>query len=216
MELERPISAERAKCLLLLWTLRAHKSARAHYMQAVVFRAFDRFLTLLNAGLSIFILFFATLDRDVSHHRAEDWIRSDGVGGFLQLLGMIGPIGWAALALVVTTIFQFILRWGERNLQHKFAATEFSNLQRKAERYYLLSTLEMGALHNLNREYNHITKSYDMVHPSVWKAVGPGLDESIERYEAELRGGPSPGGDRGQTRRIPLWWRLVFWIVGVS
>lgn len=220
---DRKFSQTRGRKLLTLWILRAHKSARAHYKQAAILKTGDKSLTILNAGLSIVILYLTTMRLDSVHHRnpdisvslnARNTVDNSAQGAELTSIdsafSKIDLIAVFALFLVLTTIFQFILQWGQRRLQHKYAASEFSNFQRKAERYSLNDILEMGAIHNLNREYNHITKSYGMVHPAIWRSVGGDVDYTIHCIESGLRDvTPRPAK---KLKKIPLRWRFIFWL----
>ena len=213
------ISEARAKKLLALWILRAHKSARAHYKQSAILNTGDKALTILNAALSIVILFFTTIRLRDTHHHIGDTVVKKTINlaeysAEMRTFTQSDLIAIFALFLVITTIFQFIFQWGQRHLQHKFAASEFSNFQRKAERYLLNNTIEMGAIHNLNREYNHITKSYGMVHPAIWRSVGGEVDYTIHTIESALRD-VTPQSSDSFENKISLLWRFIFRICSV-
>jgi len=171
---DEPLEKETASLLVILWILRAHKAARAHYHQASSYKYRGKWLTLINAFLSILILFVAN----------TDWVKS--VFPEKNSHGVI--TSGLALLLVLTTIFQFILRWSEKTHQHRFAGAEFSNFQRKAERYSTAEEVNMSMLHNLNRDYNHITKSYPLTSSSIWSSAGdPDLNTQIAEIEMKLR-----------------------------
>jgi hypothetical protein len=92
------------------------------------------------------------------------------------------------LVLVLTSVLHYVFRWEERARDHKAAGTEFANLQRKIERYSIGRFFKMSMLHNINREYNYISRSYPLVHRKVWKS--PELKSVTERIlslEARLR-----------------------------
>ena len=120
-----PIDVKGAENLLLLWRQRCHKSAKAHYRGSEGMFRRSAILTVVNTVFSIAILFFIN----------ADWIREnffntdDGKPIFSMLAGISG------LLLVLTTILQYIFRYSERAQDHKSAGSEFSNLQRKIERY---------------------------------------------------------------------------------
>lgn len=148
--------------LLRLWVLRAQLAAKAHYEQATDFQWRNTLLTLANATATIGVLFFAN----------AGWIEEflDGkndIGG-VKLLDYEVALSVVALTVVFTTICQFIVRYSERTYQHRSAGNEYSNFLRKGERYLGLKNPTMNVVHNLNREYNHITKSYPLTSPKIW------------------------------------------------
>lgn len=174
------INQHRAKVLLELWMVRAHKAARAHYTQAATHKDRNRNLTLTNASLAIGVLFFTNTNwvKDMFVHVLQDV----GASFFYATTSVL------ALFVVLTTILQFTVRWGERSEQHRFAGAAFSNLQKKCERYALVDKLKMSMIHNLNRDYNHITKSYPLVNSKIWKISGvDDLNNRIESLEAFFR-----------------------------
>lgn len=171
--------------LLELWMVRAHKAARAHYMQASIHRLKDMRLTIVNAVAAILVLYFSN----------ASWIEelingdsdTDNFLGDFTLYTMIS--GLLAAIVVVTTILQFMKRWGERSDIHKLAGAEFSNFQRKTERYLLSNEINMAMIHNLNRDYNHATKIYPLVNSAIWDSAGESdLNNRIRDLESCLRG----------------------------
>ncbi len=53
-------------------------------------------------------------------------------------------------------------------MQHKLAANEFSNLKRKIERYLSIDDITNSLIHNINRDYNFISKHYPLVSRYMW------------------------------------------------
>ena len=170
-----------AKKVLLLWMFRAHRAASAHYDQAIKYRDRNTYLIVFNAIYSIGLLFWVT------------WLSGRtpnlNIGGWKLEGNLI--TGVVSVLLVVLGVLQFILRYSERQGAHREAGQEFSNLQRKIERYSLYVRHNMGQIHNISREYNHITRSYPLVSRSTWlNGRRKKLIHQIERLEDELRNVP--------------------------
>lgn len=182
-----PIDETQAKRLLLLWRCRSLRAVKAHYDASLGLRVWDGVLTGINALLSIMILFIAN----------AEWVRVflDGLNlhwfEYLETVSLrLSDVTISAVAalLVITTILQYILRWGEKSYDHKAAGGEFANLQRKIERYMLAKSVNMAMVHNINRNYNHISKSYPLVSTGRWMRAGkPRLNAAILRLEEELQ-----------------------------
>jgi len=181
------IDNDKARKLLVLWRCRAHKAAKAHYRATLESRLLNRILTILNAVASILILFMTN----------SEWVNKylDDKNGQIiaqtakmALDGSDVTISLAAVFLVLTTILQYIVRWGEKANDHKAAGAEFANLQRKIERYSIAKTYNMSMIHNINRTYNHISKSYPLVSAKKWQEAGKGhLNDMISQLENELQ-----------------------------
>ena len=183
------VDPDRAGKLLNLWKCRSHKAAKAHYLQALINKRRNLYITTINAMLSILVLFFAN----------ATWI-DDFLGEKFKIISDLAyvdseiPItlytmmaSLLAVSLVITTIMQYILRWGESAADHRAAGGEFANLQRKIERYTISRTYNMSMIHNINRDYNHISKSYPLVNTNRWTKAGDGrLSDTITRLENEL------------------------------
>jgi len=167
---EEPVNQFRSSMLVELWMVRCHKAARAHYMQATQHRDRNTWLTLVNAIAAIAVLFAANSSW-FKNMLTINVLNSDGVLSRTEVL-FDALTSLLALMVVLTTILQFIKRWGERSEQHRFAGAEFSNLQKKCERYSLVENLNMAMVHNLNRDYNHVTKSYPLVSKEIWALAG--------------------------------------------
>lgn len=171
------IDVGNARKLLLLWTYRAHKAASSHYHQSVRLRFGSFCLTVFNAFSAVAVLYFVN----------ANWlpgVLGGGEEGTVHLLftGVFGAM------VVGTSILQFILKMDERQAVHREAGQEFSNLQRKIERYSLHSRFTMSLVHNISRDYNHITKSYPLVGRRIWQHGSRiRLNEQITNLETDLR-----------------------------
>ena len=190
-----------ARQILTLWRMRSHRAAQAHYRQSEASGRQNRRLIVLNALLSLAVLFFTNaqwLKNFMSDQRSslisQNSIPSD-INSVQQIVNALEatPILFVVLTsisgllLVITTIVQYILNDGDRSSNHKIAASEFSNLQRKIERYLLSEEIEMSAVHNINREYNHITKAFPSVNRKHWKfKQNEQLSANIEKLENKL------------------------------
>jgi hypothetical protein len=178
-----PLDRATAKLLLELWMVRAHRAASAHYLQASHHKLKDMRLTVINASAAVLVLYFAN----------ATWIEnfvnggtgSDTVGSSSKYTIVAGLL---SLVVVITTILQFMKRWGERSDIHKMAGAEFSNFQRKTERYLLEREINMSMVHNLNRDYNHATKIYPLVNKKIWEETANGeLGARIKNLQRCLR-----------------------------
>lgn len=161
-----------ARYILSMWKYRAWRNARAHYRTADQLRIRSVFFMLAHAIAAVTILGFSSLDFFFAGH--PEW----------KLLVAI-----AALASVLLAIVQLLMRHEARSQQHKFAAGEFSNLQRKIERYLGLKSYKMGLIHNINRELNFVTKNYPAVPKSIWDKKtehDEEIEKTIRRLEAKL------------------------------
>ena len=184
-----------AKKLLILWTLRSHRAASAHYHQSGRYRRTNTIWTCINAIYSIFLLFWVTRlsslvdsqeSRSAEIDAANVQLTSISTNAFIAPRDLL--TGFLGAFLVVLGVVQFILRFPERQGSHREAGQEFSNLQRKIERYSLHTHYNMGMIHNLSREYNHITKSYPLVDKSVWNnGSRKKLGDKITELENMLR-----------------------------
>lgn len=169
------IQQEHSKLLMLLWTVRAHKAAKAHYIASLNIKRWGFVLTVFNALSAIVILVLTNAkwqQKIIDKWLSKYYIFSDGD------LSVINPhtlvLSIAGIILVLSSIAQFILRWPEQAQKHRFAGIEFSNLQRKIERYTSSVYYNMFMLHTISREYNHITKSYPLVPRATWCRAGGG------------------------------------------
>ena len=172
---EAEIDQNRARCLMSLWRSRSLKAARAHYKESLSYRNLNRGLTLVNASLSIGILFVSN----------AVWVR-DSIGAGASGSGARSEIviSLIAVGIVVTTIMQYILRFGEKANEHKAAGSEFANLQRRIERYLLATQVTMSMVHNVSRIYNQISKSSRLIPQKKWHNAGKGkINENIDKLE---------------------------------
>lgn len=187
--------------LLTLWRMRAHRAAQIHYKQSESSGRQNKLLIVINALLSLAVLFFTNAQwlKNILSHQRKNLMSSDAVptsySSVQQLVNSLEatPLLFviltsiSGLLLVITTIIQYILNDGERCSNHKMAASEFSNLQRKIERYLLAETVPMTTVHNINREYNHITKAFPSVARKHWKNTdNKALNYNIQRLEEKL------------------------------
>lgn len=170
------ISEKKCEKLLNLWHKRSHKSAKVHYAASIIKFRWNRVLTIINAFASIFVLFFTNaiwIKNAISENGGENY--------YIIASSITGVI------LVSTTILQYLLNFEDSANGHKMAAAEFSNLHRKIERYLVIKKFTMGMLHNINREYNYITKSYPIVSERLWNSANFGeLQKQIRDAEVEL------------------------------
>jgi hypothetical protein len=174
------IDQVRAKKLLILWALRAHKAASAHYEQSSKYGQANTLWTCVNAVFSIVLLFLVT------------WLSVSSIGLEALQMGIEFVLSLFGAFLVTLGIVQFILRYSEKQDSHRQAGQEFSNLQRKIERYSVVKEYNMVQIHNLSRDYNHITKSYPLVGQSTWTSKRLAkLVAQIQNLENELRDKPA-------------------------
>jgi hypothetical protein len=177
------------KQLLTAWKDRAFYAATAHYRASEKYEFRNKLLTLINIISAITVLFAANNKLLATN------------SSFAQLV-----LAVASLFTVLSTAVQYLLRYEERAMQHKLAANEFSNLKRKIERYLSINDISNSLIHNLNRDYNFISKHYPLVSQYMWKRAlkwrvrawsdpdpfeGPSFvpDESERRgLEAQLKG----------------------------
>jgi len=155
------LDPQKAKFLLELWIVRAHRAANAHFWQASDHKYKAMVLTLINVVAAILVLYFS------NSSWIEAFINGAEEGGANSKYSIVA--GVFALVVVITTIFQYMKRWDERSDNHKLAGSEFSNFQRKAERYALAKEVNMQMIHNLNRDYNNVMKNSPLVHKDIWK-----------------------------------------------
>ena len=156
------IDKERFLRVLKAWDTRAHRAAHAHYYTAETLFYRNRQITIVKAMLSIAVLFCANVWWLVE-------IKYSDIGTSV-----------AAVLLVITTMLQFLLRDSERAMEHKVAASSFSNLSRKIERYSCRSKTSMGALHAISRRYSEITTTSPTVKKKQWEAVPEKADSVFD------------------------------------
>lgn len=152
-----PGSPEARKHLLLAWKDRAFYAATAHYLASERYELRNKILTLVNMSSAITVLF-------VANHRL-----------FASYNSLIEEIilATASLLTVLLSASQYLLKYDERANQHKLAANDFSTLKRKIERYLTIDDLSNSLLHNLNRHYDFIGRTYPLVSHYMWrKALG--------------------------------------------
>lgn len=173
------LDPEEASKLLRLWHERCLKSAKAHYLASENNYVKSHRLTISNASLSISVIGF------MNAGWFKDYILTDGENGSLPVFTITASI--LGLALVLTTILQYLFRYEDRGRHHKSAGSEFSNLQRKIERHLAGSKFRMWILHSINREYNFITKHYPLVPKDVWENNDfKEVNERIQSMEMDL------------------------------
>lgn len=171
------IDDARARKLLSLWTYRAHRAASAHYHESSALRKSKIRWTTFNAGFAIAVLYVVN----------ADWIANVDSIEFIPFDKQI-LLGVLSLLVVLTSIYQYILVFSEREILHREAGQEFSNLQRKIERYSLFQKMRMSMIHNVSRDYNHVTKSYPLTSRQVWQnADRSDLMQKIQQLEEDLR-----------------------------
>jgi hypothetical protein len=172
IEIDQP----KTKKLLVLWMLRAHRAASAHYEQSSVFKRHDLLWTVLNIITSIALLFLVSR------------LPNGAANSAILKFGLEFVFGFFGLLLVMFGVVQFVLRYPEKQDAHRQAGQEFANLQRKIERYLLVTEYSMVQVHNLSRDYNHITKSYPLVDRNIWtNKARQKLVDQILILEDELR-----------------------------
>lgn len=204
---DEPIKPEDAVLLLQLWHERSLKNARAHYKaSSTLFRRHGG-LTVVNTVASLAVLFFvnsSVMRQEVFSGLTEGlYLAAGAISGFI---------------LVLFSILQYVFRWDDRARDHKSAGTEFANLQRKIERYTAGKFFKMALLHNINREYNYISRSYPLVPRPIWISDElRDVSERIKHLEKELRSRsglyanftePPPQHKQG---RLSRWFR---WLTG--
>lgn len=188
------IDQAKTKKLLTLWMLRAHRAASCHYEQSSKFKRYNIFWTVLNVIFSIVLLFLVAR---LSNEPTESDVLKFG----LELV-----FGFFGLLLVLVGVVQFILRYPEQQDAHRQAGQEFANLQRKIERYSLVTEYSMVQVHNLSRDYNHITKSYPLVDRSIWtNRQKEKLIKQIQKLEDELRDFEPAGPEKSTARKFFFW-----------
>lgn len=153
------VPIERAECefILQLWHERCLKSARAHYSASSILYKGHGVITIANTAASISVLFF--VNATSLKTSIFDGMSDVSFNAFASI---------SSLILVLVSTLQYIFRWDERAREHKSAGAEFSNLQRKIERYLTGKFFRMSILHNINREYNYISRSYPLVPHKIW------------------------------------------------
>ncbi|MBZ0139364.1 MAG: hypothetical protein K8H87_06250 [Pseudorhodoplanes sp.] len=117
-------------------------------------------LTIINVFSSIMILFFAANDdaktilRDI-----VTWLLScisisikGDVDIGLVTIGILGAIA------VFTAAMQYLLKYEERNLIHKYISADYENLFRKSGRYLAKETINEEDVHRLNKQLNYIAR----------------------------------------------------------
>jgi len=154
-----PIDVSKSRMILRLWKDRCHKGARAHYMTSEKMLWRSSILTTINAvaSISVVVLVNAGWIQEYFFRSLED----------KPIFAMIA--GLSGLLMVLATVLQYIYHWGDRSNAHKAAGSEFSNLQRKIERYLVADSIKMATIHNINRDYSYITKIYPLVPSRVWR-----------------------------------------------
>ena len=177
-----PIDQVYGRKVLLLWKCRAHRAAVAHYAQSQSYKGWDFFLTVTNAMASLAVLFMTNAEwlKDLMSNNKPVELRKGSYeiinGGVVvydlpntHLLYII-LTSIAGFVLVMTTILQYIRKDNENSKSHKTAGGEFSNLQRKIERYLLNEEFDMFLVHNINRDYSQITRSYKITDGKYWSS----------------------------------------------
>ena len=143
------------KRLLIAWKDRAFYAATAHYGASEAYQFRNKLLTLLNIVSAITVLFAANNKLFVAPTSSTQSI----------------VLAVASLFTVLSTAIQYLLRYEERAIQHKLAANEFSNFKRKVERYLSMDEISNSLIHNLNRDYNFISKHYPLVSRLMWRGA---------------------------------------------
>jgi hypothetical protein len=141
------------KRLLAEWKDRAFYAALAHYSSSESYELRNKILTITNMISAICVLFAANNKLITGNASFVDDV----------------VVAVASLFTVLSTAVQFLLRYEERSTQHKLAANEFSNLKRKIERYLSINEISNSLIHNINRDYNFISKNYPLVSHYIWK-----------------------------------------------
>lgn len=168
---EFPIRQSYARCVLMMWKYRAWRNARAHYRVADRLRRHGVVIMVMHAVAAISVLGLANFDHFFSDEHWKIFVSTAGI------------------AAVLIAIIQLLLRHESREQEHKFAAGEFSNLQRKLERYIGMPAYKMGLIHNINRELNFATKNYPSVPRSIWnkrEKIDEEIDDVIRALEKEV------------------------------
>jgi hypothetical protein len=155
------------KRLLAEWQVRAYNAATAHYRASETYEFRNKALTIVNIISAITVLFAVNNKLIASNSNFTEEI----------------ILAVASLFTVLSTAVQFLLRYEERSIQHKLAANEFSNLKRKIERYVSMNEISNMLIHNLNRDYNFISKHYPLVSQSIVKRTSVAVTPPPNRAE---------------------------------
>ena len=172
------LSQKHARKTLFVWKMRALRAARAHYRYARHIQIIGKVLTLFNSLAAIIVSLVS-----VAGFFSPDKFLTEPFFGWYINLEIVAIC--SGVVVLLTSIVQFLEKPEEHHLLHKSAANEFSNLQRKIERYLAASQVEMGVNHNINRDFNFVSKSFPMVSSRCWNHNRKVIDR-LERYEAEL------------------------------
>lgn len=150
--------------LFMAWKLRLFYTASAHYRAAERYESSGRKLTVVNMLAAIAVLFLS------NNHGLLD--------GMLGGLGSPGKlVAIAGLITVLTSAFQYVMRFEERSSSHRAAGGEFSNIRRKIERYLTVDQIDNDLIHTINRDYNFVTKSAPIVSQGIWRKAQGNKDE---------------------------------------
>jgi hypothetical protein len=150
--------------VLCLWRLRCIRAAKQHYWSVLVFRLADRALTVLNICAGILVLFVSLI---YSQH-VED-----------------RTLPWASVAVVITSVLQFIFDWRIRWVSHDRAATEYAVLGRALEflnpKADIVTELEL-----IRTRFDATTRDAPTVPFIFWERP-----KALSRSIAELEGSPN-------------------------
>jgi len=140
-------------------------------------------LTVANLFASIAILFIAANDN------AQEGIHRS-VYMIIDRLQLERPkeldlgdliIGIFSVIAVSTAALQFLLKYEERNLIHKYVATDYENLFRKIGRYLLKPTLVDDELHKINKQINALARHS----PPISSHISAYADDIEKRWKKD-------------------------------
>ena len=122
-----------------------HRAASQHYARSAAW------LTVFNLFWSIATLFLASnavakavIKEFVVHTEALD------IGEF--------AISVAGAMVVFSAALQYLLKWEERNLIHKYVGADYDNLVRKISRFLAKDHVTDYEIHRINRQVNYIER----------------------------------------------------------
>lgn len=120
-------------------------------------------LTLFNMFSTVAIFFVASNENSQEFLRAVlagYWtipkVEAEDQRDIIDLAEL--AIGGFSILTVSTTAVQFLLKYDERNLVHKYVASDYENLTRKISRYMLKSSVSDDDLHRMNKQINTLAR----------------------------------------------------------
>lgn len=170
----------RKAAILLLWRARLARTADSHYRAADILLKRDKILTIFNVVSGISVLFFANSETAVGFIVNFFIEGNQSATNHSKLV-----VSLAGLLTVISSALQYVSENKELSYRHKNAASEFSNLKRKIERYIVSGGISIHHLHGINREYSAIGKGCPAVSRKIWfsgKTKAVKIVEEDDRY----------------------------------